>query len=267
MQGITDFITPQKVRVVQIHYSADPDKRSQEWIDKAHEGMSKAMWEKEMEINFAVVLGKAWFPEFRKGFHVAQSHIEPISGRPVFRGWDYGLTPATVFGQTTAKGQLLILNPELQSWDNGITAHGLVVQTESATYFPGYKFIDYGDPAGNQRAQTDEQSCNDILRDKYGINVQPGPVAEMARHEALRTLLTTLTPDGQPMMLIDPRCTLLIQALEGGYQHKEVAGKYLDIVADNKYTHIMDALMYVAAMVKVKPKKWEDANIPRAGRM
>lgn len=266
MQGITEY-DRNGVHVLRIHYSADEAKRSPEWIAANKTGMSQAMWDKEMEINFDVVTGRAWFPEFRKEFHVAPAPLSPIEGRPICRGWDYGLTPATLFGQTTAKGQLLILYPELQSWDNGITAHGLVVQSESSTYFPGYKFNDYGDPAGNQRAQTDEKSCNEILRDRYRINVLPGPVSEQARHESTRDYLTKLTPDGQPMLLIDPRCTWLIRALDGGYQHKEVAGKFLDVVSDNEYTHIVDALMYITAMVQAKTKKWEDADIPRAGRM
>lgn len=266
MQGITEY-ERNGVRVLKIHYTADQDKRSPEWRAENQKGMSQAMWDKEYEINFDVVTGKAWFAEFRPQLHVASGPLRPIEGRPVLRGWDYGLTPATVFAQTTAKGQLLILYPELQSWDSGITAHGLVVVSESATYFPGCTFSDYGDPAGNARSQNDEKTANDILRERHGIHVLPGPVAELARHEAIRTRLTTLTPDGAPMLLIDPRCTFLVKALAGGYQHKQVAGRYLDIVADNEYTHIVDALGYLAASAGAKPKKWDDVNIPRAGRM
>ncbi|MDR3564783.1 MAG: hypothetical protein P4N59_25590 [Negativicutes bacterium] len=248
MQGVKEY-EKNGVHVLRIHYSADPDKRTDEWKAEQQRGMSKAMWDREYEIKFDVITGKAWFAEFRADFHVAAEPLGPIEGRPVFRGWDYGLTPATVFAQTTTKGQLIILYPELQSWDSGITAHGLVVRSESATYFPGWTFIDYGDPAGNTRSQNDEKTANDILREKYGINVQPGPVAELARHEAIRHYLTTLTPDGAPMLLIDPRCTFLIRALGGGYQHRCVADKYLDVVADNEYTHIVDGLGYMAAMI------------------
>jgi len=268
MQGVTEY-DRNGVHVLRIHYSADEDKRSPEWKDEQRRGMSKAMWDKEYEIKFDVFTGKVWFTQFRPEFHVAKEPLPPIPGRPVFRGWDYGLTPATVFAQTTAKGQLLVLYPELQSWDNGITAHGLVVRSESSTYFPGYDFLDYGDPAGNTRCQNDEKTANDILREKYNISVQPGPVAELARHEALRHYLTTLTPDGAPRLLIDPRCTFLIKALGGGYQHKEVAGKRLDIVADNEYTHIVDGLMYVCAMVRSAAgrKSWDSSKSKTSGAL
>jgi hypothetical protein len=249
MQGITDYVTPQGVRVLQIHYTADPAKRSPEWITEAHKGMSKSMWDKEMEINFSIFLEKPWYPEFRRDFHVATEHLQPQQGRPIVTGWDYGLTPATLFGQTTAKGQLMILAPEVQSTDCGILAHGRVVQMESNTYFPGYQFYHYGDPAGNQRAQTDEKTANEILRSEYKINVLPGPVSFEKRDNAWRKLLTTLTPDGQPMLIIDPRCGLLIDALSGGYHRKEVSGRVLDVPDKNKYSHIIDAGGYMISMV------------------
>lgn len=167
------------------------------------------------------------------------------NGKP---SWN-GNTPATAFAQTTAKGQLLILYPELQSEDCGITAHGAVVASESRTWFPGYQFNDIGDPAGNQRSQTDEKSCNDILREKYGINVMPGPVSFTERDEALRNLLKGLTPDGQPRLLIDPRCSHIIAAFRGGYQRKEVAGVYTEEPDKNMFSHIMDAIQYGAASI------------------
>jgi len=255
MQGITESKTDQGVHVLRIHYTADEDKRSPEWIAEQKRGMTQAAWEREMEINFHVHPGKPWYPEFRYDFHVAKANLKSIIGRPVIRGWDYGLTPATVFTQVTAKGQLLILYPELQSTDCGILNHGKIVKAESNTMFPGYEFNDYGDPAGNQRSQNDEKTANQLLRSKFGINVLPGPVAPSARWEAVRSLLTTTTPDGQPMLLIDPRCTFIIGAFTGGYHRKEVAGRLLDDPDKNEYSHIMDGLGYVAAVVYSKPVK------------
>lgn len=266
MPGITEYDTEDGFHVLRVHYTADPAKRSEEWKAKEQQGTTIADWEQEMEINFNVPKGRPWYPEFRYDFHVAKAPIAPIAGRPIIRGWDYGLTPATVFAQTSAKGQILILWPELQSWESGIHAHGRIVQSESGTYFPGYQFQDYGDPAGNQRAQTDEKTCVQLLREEYGINVVNGPVAAAQRDIPIRKALTSLTPDGQPMLLIDPRCTWLIAALVGGYQRREVAGRITDDLADNEYTHIVDALGYVVSMVsRAAPAK--KLEIPDAGRM
>jgi hypothetical protein len=265
-EGITEYDTADGFHVLRIHYTADPAKQSAEWKTREQQGTTVPDWEQEMEINFNVPKGKPWYPEFRFDFHVAKNELQPILGRPVIRGWDYGLTPATVFCQTSAKGQLLVLWPELQSWESGILAHGRVVQSESATFFPGYTFHDYGDPAGNQRAQTDEKTCVQTLREEYGINVVNGPVATAQRDTPIRKALTTTTTDGQPMLLIDPRCTWLIAALVGGYQRKEVAGRMTDELADNDYTHIVDALGYVVSMAGKATAK-ESKKPPRAGRM
>lgn len=248
MQGITEYDTPQGIHVLRIHYTADPDKQSEEWKRKAKIGISEADWQREYEINFDVHSGKAYYPEFKYDLHVAKEPLKPIPGRPILRGWDYGLTPATAFGQITPKGQLLILYPELQSFDCGIINHGRVVVSESNTFFSGYTFNDYGDPAGNTKSQNDERTANELLLSEYGINVMPGPVSLSARTEPIRKRLTTLTPDGQPMILIDPRNTWIIGAFTGGYHRKEVAGRFLDEPDKNEYSHIMDGLGYMTAM-------------------
>lgn len=282
MQGITEYDS-NGIHVLRIHYTADPDKAGTcredcfacnkrstctEWKAVQSQGQTKAAWEQEYEINFNVMQGKAWYPEFRYDFHVAKEPLKSIQGRPMGTGWDYGLTPATIFGQTTAKAQLLALYPELQSKDCGILAHGRVVKSEMGTYFPGHQFTHYGDPAGNQRAQTDEKTANQILREEYGIIVLPGPVAFEARDNAIRKLLTTTTPDGQPMLLIDPRNTWLIAAFTGGYHRKEVAGRYLEVPDKNEYSHIIDALGYLAASIfNAESRKWDKSKSKPSGAL
>ncbi len=135
MKGITEY-DRNGVHVLRVHYSADPEKNTPEWIAEQKEGTTTAGWEQEYEINFNVFQGKPWYGEFRYDCHVAKGPLRSLGGRPIIRGWDYGLTPATCFTQTTAKGQLLILYPELQSIECGILNHGKIVKSESGTYFP-----------------------------------------------------------------------------------------------------------------------------------
>jgi hypothetical protein len=264
-EGIKKWTTPQGITIVRVHYTADPEKRGDEWIAEQKRGMSASMWEREMEINFAVSLGKTWFPEFRFEFHVGKEPLEPIKGKPIIRGWDYGLTPCTVFCQFGAKGELLVLK-ELQSIDCGITAHAKVVQAECLSY-PGYSFVDIGDPAGRQRSQSDEQSCVDILNEKYSIFVQDGPVSAVKRWEAVRNRLTTITDTGGPMLLVDPRCQWLIGGFTGGYHRRKVGDKYLEEPEKNEYSHTQDALGYICAGHVGTESRWKDIEIPRAGRM
>ncbi|MDR3563254.1 MAG: hypothetical protein P4N59_17730 [Negativicutes bacterium] len=264
-EGVSRWTTPQGVTVVRVHFTADEAKRSAAWQAQQKKGMSEAMWEREMEINFHVSLGKAWFPEFRFEVHVAKGPLAPIRGKTIVRGWDYGLTPCTVFAQFGPKGELVVLK-EIQSVDCGVTAHARVVQAESMS-FAGYSFVDIGDPAGRQRSQSDETSCADILRDKYGIYVQDGPVSAVKRWEAVRTRLTTVTETGGPMLLLDPGCKWLIGGFTGGYHRRKIGERYLEEPDKNEYSHTQDALAYIAAGSAGTERKWEDADIPRAGRM
>lgn len=245
MTGVHEYIR-NGVYIARIHYTADPSKRSEEWKAREKKGTTAEGWEREYEINWTVSSEPKYYPEFNYNLHVAKEQLRPIEGRPLIRGWDYGLTPATVIAQTTAKGQLLLLS-ELQSFDCGILNHGRAVQSEMQTFFHGFTATDVGDPAGNQRSQSDESTANQLLFDTYGIQVDPGELTQTGRSEAVRYFLTTLTPDGEPLLLLDPRCQMLISAFTGGYHRKVVANRVLDEPEKNEYSHLMDCLSYICA--------------------
>jgi hypothetical protein len=279
MQGVNEY-KHNGIHVMRIHYSADPDRRGsctadcfrcnkrdtcQEWKARESRGYTERQWEKEQEINFTVKMGKAWFPEFRHEFHVAKEPLKPLPGKTIVRAWDYGLTPATLFTQYGPKGELLVLR-EIQSTDCGITAHGKVIQAVSGEYV-GHSFADIGDPAGRQRAQTDEQSCADILRDKYDIHVQDGPVSAVKRWEAVRSRLTTTTDTGGPMLLIDPSCAWLIGGFTGGYCRKKVGDVYLEEPEKNMYSHTQDGLGYLCAGNAGTASKWDSSKNRKGGQL
>ncbi|MDE2434605.1 MAG: TerL [Burkholderiales bacterium] len=189
--------------------------------------------------------GKPVYPEFSDSVHVRD--VKPVAGIPIQRGWDFGLTPATTFSQSLPNGQWLILD-ELVSDNMGITRHGEAVLRHSNEHFPGYSFVDWGDPAGAQRAQTDERSCFDILRG-MGIAIQPSEQSPTIRIESVRQPLMRMI-DGQPAVLLDPRCRTLRKGFTGKYRYRRMqtsAERYTDEPEKNEYSHVHDALQYVAA--------------------
>lgn len=263
MQGITEY-KYNGSHVLRVHYSADPDKAGscqedcfscikkstcQEWKAINSEGMTKAAWDQEYEINYRVYRGKPWYPEFRYDFHVAKEPIISIEGRAMLLGWDYGQTfnPATVFCQTSVFGQLMVLS-SLYGMGAGLHPFARACKAKMAEY-TGRTFTHIGDPAGNNRSPNDEKSAHQILHEDYEILIQPGPVAFTARSEAIRKLLTTTTPTGQPMLILDPRCTHLISGFQGGYCRKKVGTIYLEEVDKNEFSHEMDGLGYIAAVL------------------
>lgn len=245
--GITEY-KRNGAYIARVHYTADPDKRSEEWMRSEKAGADSAGWEREMEINFNVSVEKPFYSEFKYDLHVAKKPLNVIEARPMIASLDYGLTPATVFAQTNAKGQLIFLR-ELQSVECGMRNHAKVMMSEIATYYPNHK-IDYvGDPAGNQRSQVDERTANELLREEFGISVMDGALSLTERSEAVRWFLTTLTPDGEPMAVFDPRLSIIIGGFTGGYHRKQIGDRILDEPDKNEFSHLIDCVSYICAYI------------------
>jgi len=194
--------------------------------------------------------GKPVFPEFRDEIHIAKSPLEYINGVPLVLAWDFGNTPACVVLQPSPRGQLRVLRefvtPEGES--RGIKQFAQnIVKPALDVEFPEAKYISYGDPAGGQKAQTDQNTCFSILRD-VGIPTGPAKKQDLkSRQEAVRHYLTTMI-DGMPGFIIDRSCGYLRRALAGKYCYRrlQVSGdeRYHEVPDKNQYSHIADALQY-----------------------
>lgn len=197
--------------------------------------------------------GKPVFPEFNDAMHSAE--VEPIKGKPIQRGWDFGLTPACVLTQLLPDGRWIVFE-EICGEDVGIGTFADCVLELCAQRYAGHTFEDYGDPAGKQRsamsADRDEQTCFAILQGK-GIRIEPGEQNLTSRLESIRKPLNTLR-GGKPQFQIHPRCQVLRKGFRGRYQYRRVkiagaAERYHDEPEKNEYSHPHDALQYVATHV------------------
>jgi hypothetical protein len=196
-----------------------------------------------------IVDGKLVYPEYVDEFHCSDK-IKPINGAEIIRGWDFGLTPACVFAQVTSNGQLIVFD-ELISEEMGVDRFSDIVLQHSATKYPGFKFVDYGDPAGNQRAQTDEKTCFMILHGKQ-ILIEAGKQDVTLRLESVKKALMSVV-SGKPGFLIHPRCKSLRKGFMGGYQYKRMSTsgfeKYQDKPDKNAFSHPHDALQYICTQI------------------
>jgi len=185
--------------------------------------------------------------EFAWDLHVAKEHLSPAPSVPIHRGWDFGLTPACIITQIHPNSRWLILR-ELWSDDMGIEEFADTVNDFcKREYGPHQAYEDVGDPAGRARAMTDERSCYDILSSR-GIYAREAETnALLPRLEAVKRQLAK-NPKGKARVQIDPRCHRLIDGFSGGYKYKERgnAGMHSDVPEKNKYSHIHDALQYLA---------------------
>lgn len=210
--------------------------KSEEWIKVYVRG----------EYGF-VIDGRPVFPEYEDSVHCKECKTVPYE--PIYRGWDFGLTPACVFAQLTPSGQLLVVD-EMTSDSMGIEKFSDDVIMHTSMNFPDREFIDVGDPAGMQRSQTDEKTCFQILQSK-GIDIEPGLQTLAIRLESVRKPLTTMIA-GKPGFVLHPRCRVLRKGFQGLYQFRRMqtsAERYTDQPDKNAASHPMDALEYPCTVI------------------
>lgn len=191
--------------------------------------------------------GKPVYPEYIDGTHAASKILEPIEGLPIYVGIDFGLTPAAVFGQRNKGGRWRIID-ELVTEDTGAVEFAELLGPILRNRYAGYEFEIYGDPSGDNRAQTDKTTPFEILKSR-GIPVAKAPSNDwVMRREAVATALTKMI-DGGPGFLISPKCKITRKGMAGGYAYKriQVAGdeQYRDKPDKNKFSHPCEALQYL----------------------
>jgi hypothetical protein len=107
--------------------------------------------------------------------------------------------------------------------------------------FPGMSAIIITDPAGKQRAQTDERSAVDIINAE-GLKVIAARTNNIsARLNAVDDYLMRQV-DGDAAFVMDPRCTQLKAAMMGGYRFKPKGDGEID---KGKASHVAEALQYL----------------------
>ena len=191
--------------------------------------------------------GKPIFNEYSDSLHCRE--CEPVSGLPVYRGWDFGLTPACSFSQFLPNGQWVNFD-EMVSESMGIDRFSDEVLQHCSREYSDFRFVDIGDPAGQQRAQTDERTCYDIMMSK-GIDVYPGIQTLQIRLESVKFALRNLV-DGKPVYVVSPKCRTLRKGMQGQYKFRRLQTseeRYGDAPDKNAYSHINDAHQYVATIL------------------
>ena len=194
-----------------------------------------------------ILQGKLVHNNFRRDIHVAK---EPLiwAGGELWRGWDNsGNTPACVVLQMPRPRHIQVLR-EFHTDKMGMVDFAEWVKTECNLSYPGAKYQDWADPAGENEysKKAGGFTSNAKLMREAGINVQPSEQNWNARKESLERELGRI--DG---ILIDPGCIRLINGFLGGYHYPEVGntGRFADKPEKNRFAHIVEALQYVVLKI------------------
>ena len=200
--------------------------------------------------------GKPIYDQYQEEMHSPPGFDpEPFDGLPVYIGQDYGLTPATVFAQKI-NGRWVILF-EICSKDMGAKRHGALVKQLLAEKFPWVLnsrreqklLLGTGDPAGDIRVQTDEDTPFMTMR-ALGLPVFPATTNDFSiRVDAVNEAFGRLV-EGRPSIMIANRCKMLRKACGGGYHYRrlQVLGqvpRFEEKPNKNRYSHVAEALQYL----------------------
>lgn len=199
--------------------------------------------------------------------HMAKSKIEPIQGRQLIIGFDFGLTPAGVVMQISPRGFLNVLR-ELVS--NGMGFQQFIINMLKpmlTTEFSEWNVVFTGDPSGTYEAQTDEKTCYSILRDEFKNQTSTGqykidPCTSndlTARISPVEYFLSRLT-DTKPTFQLDPSCKMIRKGFNKAYYYKRIKTsdeRYSDLPFKNIYSHIMNAVEYGCMFIKEGTAKAE----------
>lgn len=203
--------------------------------------------------------------EWNDRLHVAPEGLNPIQGLPLLIGFDFGLTPAAVICQQDARGRLLVID-ELCGTDMAIRQfmQDALVPHLMRVYPTWWARRDakepmiqgFGDPAGQQKAQTDEKTCFQEVQ-AAGVRIRAPQHLKnnsfVARRSAVAWFLSKLS-SGQPTFLLDGKaCPVIRKGFNGGYKYRriQVTGeeRYTEEPAKNAYSHPHDGLQYVACEI------------------
>lgn len=183
---------------------------------------------------------------FHSSFHVSEG-IEPIDGKSLIVGQDFGRDPCAVIGQMDHAGRLLVLG-EVSSHDMGLEIHlqqHLRPQLMNPRYL-GRPVMIVGDPAGKQRNTLYEETSFDMLK-RGGLQAYPAPTNDIdARLRSVEAYLLGQR-GGAAAIVFDKRyCPELIRAMNGGYRFAKMrSGESRAKPDKGPYSHLADALQYL----------------------
>jgi hypothetical protein len=201
----------------------------------------------------SVFSGKPVYHEvWREATHMATEQLAIYRELPLRLGFDFGNTPACCAAQLSPGGQLRIL----REWT---CMRGGIREFATEQVLPGIKndmdlaglpLIVHCDPAGAAPTQVTitETPIGELVR--LGFPAQPtGTNDYLMRREAVLYYLTR-TVDGRPGLIVDPRCTTLRKAMNGGYHYArrrsaDGSDRLADSPEKNDYSHLAEAMQYL----------------------
>lgn len=268
--------------IIRIEHSADPSKR---WTPMEEDRIARsypsiADFRREMKIDRTTNAGKPYYAPFTEKPALYIRRAPGLLDAPILRGWDFGRSPACVWGQWSKKARRFWVLREIQGWDidtyqfrdlvkylsGQLSAETLSVHKRAVehlemlagdkAYPPPPWFsgtLSFADFAGHEAVRSDPglvragdaRIAKEILAEG-DIYLMEQYTFERNRRSILAGL-SRVREDGTPGIYLDPACPMLIKGLCGGIVYKKAteANPEPQDPVENQYSHLHEALGYI----------------------
>lgn len=253
--------------VATLHYTADPVKRTPDWIAEAKAGMRPAQWAKEYEIDYVALYGQRVFPEItsaRDKIVIPEPYKEYGPLQPFWGGFDFGQRNPSAFYVFTIDDGVLVAVAEIYEPCKSI--EDLAGKIVTLPYFQQIKYIASDPTIVNQKSRTN----------KFGQFV---PLAELFAEHGIRKLVPGNTDEApwiammrghwknsnDPTFQIRACCPNLISEFENavyaGQSDKDVLTQTYREQIEDVRNHGLDAVKYwMNSRPQHRPKMWTQPN-------
>lgn len=195
----------------------------------------------------AVYHGQKVVPQFSKALHVHADLLKPSTGLVSWASFDGWHNPGCILGQLTPSGRIVILD-ELKMPKGGDIRSLLNSQVIPMINSPRWKdkargWRAMGDFSMRQPDQSNKMETSArVIEEALETYFESGPARwEHIKAGVGKAFNTNIM--GTPMVIIDPRCRILIKGLEGAWHYKsDMAGNISgSLPVKNEVSHLCDA--------------------------
>lgn len=261
------------VSVLEIHYSADPDKnpktqKGRAWLKEASSkyarGTKSREWKQEMEIDYSIPSGRPVHPNWDPALHESET-FDYDPGLVVMRGWDFGRWPAVTWLQIPMIGPLRVVRVFDMIIGDDVDFDYFfprVMEHQAAIFGPDALYNDFPDPAGKGRRTIEDKygykSDLEILENAHRIwpDLVNYAIKPIYRHavgfregiEIINALTRVVGDPPQAQIQAHPRAEVFKKGMRGMFHYPEPKDptKVSDMdVFENIFKHGYDSFKYI----------------------
>ncbi|MDH3743203.1 MAG: hypothetical protein OER56_16555 [Hyphomicrobiales bacterium] len=235
-----------------VGYEVNPNAENLRWLeDGYYEKQLAGTTKRDIDANILnkivpLVEGDPIHIEFNYDLHRSTIPLEPVPGYPIRLGLDFGRNPACVYAQLIGERWRILRERYVR--DMGASKFAPIVARDLQEHYPGYEVIAHGDPKGDDKVQTDEKTAYQVFATNK-IIVRAAPVKQnniQTRLDVVDMVLREVD-HGVPRLMISSNCTMLINAMNGGYRWPKIKpGVNQDRKPiKDRYSDLADSVQYL----------------------